>query len=173
MPTERLALILSLRDLDIAQKVAHTFWTRTIQGRAQGRMPPINLAISGLPECVALVRPLAAKIVSAFAPYGIDLRLEDGIPLSTDPETLVDGWTKLAQALEGRSNNFSPTNLVLTHIPPDHDGSIGRNNLNELRLFQAGLNIDIEPTFESKSFYTARRDGVGNQDFLVNHDSTS
>jgi hypothetical protein len=35
------------------------------------------------------------------------------------------------------------------------------------------LNIDIEPTFESKSFYASWRNGVGNQDFLVNHDSTS
>jgi hypothetical protein len=87
-------------------------------------MPPINFAISGLPECVALVRPLASKIVSAFAPYGIDLTLEDGIPLSSDPENMVDGWAQLAQALESRSNNSSPTNLVLTRIPPDHNGTI-------------------------------------------------
>ena len=58
-------------------------------------------------------------------------------------------------------------------LRPHDEGSVGRNNLNELRLFQASLHIDIEPTSESKRFYSTWRDGVGNQDFLVNHDSTS
>jgi hypothetical protein len=42
--------------------------------------------------------------------------------ISGDPETMVDGWAKLAQALEVRSNKSSPTNLVLTTPGSDHPG---------------------------------------------------
>jgi hypothetical protein len=87
-------------------------------------MPQVRLAISGLAECLAVVKPIVGTIVTAFAPFGIDLVPQAGIVLSEDPEDLTDGWFKLQSQLEAASHMSSPIHLVVTRAAPGHDGSI-------------------------------------------------
>lgn len=98
-------------------------------------MANIRIAISALAIYDQLAAAAVPSLVAAYRPFGINLVIEKGVQLASDPVTPV-AWQQLVLQLAKRSASVSPAapaHVIFATMPPGYDLSINGQLLNETR----------------------------------------